>query len=74
MRKPRDKYLKYSYDNTEIYCKIMSKSKFTPYEFMALRYSCCSRISFLMNYSNFSKACGVMNYEEYKQFNIKRKY
>lgn len=71
MYKPRYKYK--NYDAKELYCKIMSKTKFTPYEFMAFRYACCHLISFLNCYVNFWEFVKDMDYEERRQFDIERK-
>ena len=71
MYKPRYKYK--NHDATELYCKIISKTQFTPYEFMAFRYACCHLISFWNYYLNFWEFVKDMDYEERRQFDIKRK-
>lgn len=71
MNKPRYKYT--NYDAEELYCKIMSKTKFTPYEFMAFRYACCHIIDRKTDYYYFCNLLQTMDYEERKQFDIKRK-
>ena len=71
MYKPRYKYN--NYDAKELYCKIMSKTKFTPYEFMAFRYACCHTISSWTCFINFWELVKDMDYEERRQFDIKRK-